>query len=110
MTSDRLEEAPMCQWLRLDLAANTNLWLIAFWHHPPYSKGSHDSDWEFELVEMRENALPILEAYGVDLVLCGHSHGYERSFLLNGYYGGSETLVPEMIKDGGDGRPSGTGA
>ena len=28
---------------------------------------------------MRQNALPILEADGVDLVLAGHSHSYERS-------------------------------
>jgi hypothetical protein len=109
MTMDRTTNGVMLSWLREDLAANTNQWLIAYWHHPPYSKGSHDSDWEYELVEMRENAVPILESYGVDLVLCGHSHGYERSFLLDGHYGTSDTLVPEMIKDGGDGRPSGTG-
>jgi hypothetical protein len=109
MSVDRSSNGVMMTWLREDLAANTNDWLIAFWHHPPYSKGSHDSDWEFELVEMRENALPILEAYGVDLVLCGHSHGYERSFLLDGHYGTADTLVPEMIKDAGDGRVSGTG-
>ena len=36
---------------------------------------------------MRQNALPILEADGVDLVLTGHSHSYERSFLLDGHYG-----------------------
>ena len=71
-------------------------WLIAFWHHPPYSKGSHDSDnaagFEPELVDMRERALPILEAYGVDLVLSGHSHSYERSYLLSRHYGPSGTL------------------
>ena len=39
-------------------------WVIAFWHHPPYSKGSHNSDTETELVQMRQNALPILESYG----------------------------------------------
>ncbi len=59
---------------------------------------------------MRENALPILEAYGVDLVLSGHSHNYERSFLLDGHYGLSTTLAPSMIVDGGDGREAGTGA
>jgi hypothetical protein len=109
MTSDRLEQGPMCQWLRLDLAANTNLWLIAFWHHPPYTKGSHDSDWEGELVEMRQNALPILESFGVDLVLGGHSHCYERSFLIDGHYGTSDTLTAAMKKDGGSGRPGDTG-
>lgn len=29
--------------------------------------------------DMRENIVPILEAHGVDLVLTGHSHSYERS-------------------------------
>jgi hypothetical protein len=28
-------------------------WIIAYWHHPPYTKGSHDPDFEIELVEMR---------------------------------------------------------
>ena len=59
---------------------------------------------------MRQNALPILETYGVDLVLSGHSHNYERSFLLNGHYGTSTTLTPDMILDAGDGRTTGTGA
>jgi len=97
MSSDRSSNGPMCAWLRADLAANTNDWLIAYWHHPPYTKGSHDSDFEPELVEMRENVVPILEAYGADLVLCGHSHSYERSCLLNGHYGHSSSLVPSNI-------------
>lgn len=110
MTVDRTTNGAMHAWLREDLAANTNHWLIAFWHHPPYSKGVHDSDYEIELFEMRENIVPLLESYGVDLVLAGHSHSYERSFLMNGHYGTSDTLVPSMIKDAGDGRPTGTGA
>ncbi len=101
---------PMLTWLASDLAANTSAWKVAFWHHPPYSKGSHDSDVEGELVEMRQSALPVLEAGGVDLVLTGHSHAYERSFLLDGHYGVSTTLAPSMKKDGGSGRQSGTGA
>jgi len=110
MTSNTSTNGPMMTWLRNDLAATTQAWIIAFWHHPPYSKGSHDSDKEFELIEMRTNALPILEAGGVDLVLCGHSHSYERSFLINGHYGLSSTFIAEMEKDGGDGRIDGTGA
>src|SRR6185503_453330 len=97
-------------WLQDDLAATTQDWIIAFWHHPPYTKGSHNSDTETELIQMRENALPILEAGGVDLVLCGHSHCYERSYLLNGHYGLSNSLTPAMKVDGGDGREDGTGA
>ncbi|MGH7729934.1 MAG: metallophosphoesterase, partial [Candidatus Eiseniibacteriota bacterium] len=108
--SDRSPGGAMLTWLANDLAANTRPWVIAFWHHPPYSKGSHDSDSETSLREMRQNALPILEAGGVDLVLTGHSHSYERSFMLNGHYGLSNTLTPAMVVDGGDGRPGGDGA
>jgi len=110
MTSDRSPTGAMMTWLANDLAANTRPWIVAFWHHPPYSKGSHDSDTETELIQMRQNALPILESYGVDLVLAGHSHSYERSKLIGGHYGLSSTLTADMIKDAGSGRPSGTGA
>jgi hypothetical protein len=94
----------MANWVRSDLAATLRDWIIAFWHHPPYSKGSHNSDTEIELIQMRQNFLPILEEGGVDLVLAGHSHSYERSFLLDGHYGTSGTLTSAMIKDGGSGR------
>jgi hypothetical protein len=104
----------MLTWLADDLADASADWLIAFWHHPPYTKGSHDSDnvgdSSGRMRDMRENALPILEAAGVDLVLSGHSHSYERSFLLDGHYGVSSTLVPSMILDGGSGDPDDTGA
>jgi hypothetical protein len=94
----------MLSWLQNDLAVTDRDWIIAYWHHPPYSDGSHNSDTETPLIEMRENALPILEAYGVDLVLCGHSHAYERSFLLDQHYGDSTTFGPQHVVDGGSGR------
>jgi hypothetical protein len=108
--SSRSPTGPMFTWLQQDLATTTAEWVIAFWHHPPYSKGSHDSDTESQMREMRERALPILETSGADLVLTGHSHSYERSMFLVGHYGLSSTLAPSMILDGGDGRPAGDGA
>jgi MYXO-CTERM domain-containing protein len=78
---------------------------VAAWHHPPYTKGEHDSDAEYAHILMRQNAVPILEDHGVDLVLGGHSHSYERSFLLDGHYGPSTTLTAAMKKDPGSGRP-----
>jgi hypothetical protein len=110
MTQTRTPGSPMLNWLEQDLAANTNDWLIAFFHHPPYTKGSHNSDLEIEHIEMRQNVLPILEGYGVDLVLSGHSHIYERSYLLNGHYGYSSSLTSGMIMDSGSGRTNDTGA
>src|SRR5262245_376857 len=41
---DRDPSGTMAAWLEQDLLANTRDWTIAYWHHPPYSKGSHDSD------------------------------------------------------------------
>jgi len=110
MTSDRSANGPMATWLRADLASSTRQWTIAFWHHPPYSKGSHDSDTDPILAAMRQNFLPILEEAGVDLVLAGHSHSYERSYLIDGHYGLSSTFTSALKKDGGSGRADGTGA
>lgn len=108
--SDRSPNGAMFTWLARDAASSDKDWKIAFWHHPPYTKGSHDSDIETELVEMRERALPILEEAGVDLVLGGHSHSYERSYLIDGHYGDSSTFTPQMKKDGGSGREDESGA
>ena len=74
----------MLAWLARDLAANRAKWTIAVFHHPPYSDGSHVSDTEDRMVQVREHVVPILERYGVDLVLSGHSHGYERTALVTG--------------------------
>ena len=110
MTSDRSSAGPMATWLRADLASSTRQWTIAFWHHPAYTKGSHDSDTESNLFEMRQTFLPILEQAGVDLVLAGHSHSYERSYLIDGHYGSSSTFTNAMKKNGGSGRPDDTGS
>lgn len=106
----RSATGPMNTWLQQDLQNNSREWVIAFWHHPPYSKGSHNSDTEGRMIEMRENSVPILENGGADLVLSGHSHSYERSYLLDQHYGHSSTLASSMILDDGDGREDGDGA
>jgi hypothetical protein len=102
--SDRSVAGKMFTWLADDAISSRQDWKVAFWHHPPYTKGSHDSDTEIELIEMRERALPILEEAGVDIVLCGHSHSYERSYLIDGHYGNSDSFNEQMKKNGGSGR------
>ncbi len=106
---DRSQDAPMAQWLKADLEQTQAEWLVAYWHHPPYTKGSHDSDLELQLMEMHENYMPLLESAGVDLVLGGHSHIYERSMLIDGAYA-TPTTAENVILDDGDGDPKGDGA
>jgi len=114
MDTDRSANGAMMTWLATDLSGTDKNWIIVFFHHPPYSKGSHDSDDAADsggrLRDMREIFLPVLESYGVDMVLSGHSHAYERSYLVKGHFGSSATLSQDMILDGGDGRSSGDGA
>ncbi len=105
---DRKPTAAMAKWLKADLEKTRADWLIAFWHHPPYTKGSHDSDKEKDLTEMRKYIMPIIEAGGVDLVLTGHSHIYERSMLMDGAYA-TPTVSENVILDDGDGDPEGDG-
>ncbi len=84
---------PQVAWVKKDLEkAKDAEWIIAYWHHPPFTMGSHNGDTEKELVQIRERFIPILERYGVDIVLCGHSHDYERSRFMNGYYGNEEAF------------------
>ena len=104
--TSRSSTGAMANWLRSDLGDTTKDWVVVFFHHPPYSKGSHNSDSESALVEMRQNILPILEQYGVDLVLCGHSHSYERSYFIDGHYGTSSTFNSSMMVQPGGGQGS----
>jgi len=85
------------KWLKADLAATTKKWKIVFFHTPPYTKGSHDSDpklpyddWQKtdgELKIVRELLVPVLEQYKVDLIVTSHTHSYARSFLMQGVTG-----------------------
>jgi hypothetical protein len=93
----------MATWLNNDLNANNQRWTIVYFHHPPYSKGSHDSDLDIESIEMRTNIVPILESHDVDVVLTGHSHAYERSYLMKGHYGLETTFSSSHKVNGGSG-------
>lgn len=98
----------MIDWLITDLKACSADWIVAFFHHPPYSKGTHDSDTQWNLVRARDYIVPLLERYGVDLVLCGHSHQYQRSCLIDGHYGNSSTFdTATMRKWTGNGSETG---
>ena len=100
-TVSRSSDGAMASWLKKDLASNKKPWVIVAFHTPPYSDGGHksDDDWDSNgrLKEMRENFIPIFDQYGVDLVLNGHSHGYERSKLIVNHLGKSDTFSAKNI-------------
>lgn len=102
---DRKPTGAMARWLKADLEQVKSDWIICYFHHPPYTKGSHDSDRERQMVEMRTHILPILESGGVDLVLTGHSHIYERSMLIDGAYA-TPTIAENCVLDDREGDPT----
>ena len=61
-------------WLDKQLADSGSDWKICFFHHPPYSSGeTHGS-----AVLQREKLEPMFVKHGVNVVLSGHEHFYER--------------------------------
>ncbi|MCB0034932.1 MAG: metallophosphoesterase [Anaerolineales bacterium] len=92
-------DSVQAQWLQEQLASSTAAWQIVYFHHPPYSSGGHGSS---EYMQW-----PFAE-WGVDAVLSGHDHHYERlevdgiPYFVNGVGGHSvrpiRSPLPESRK------------
>jgi hypothetical protein len=74
------------EWARADLAASSAQCTLAFWHHPLFSSGPNGNNGQMR------NMWRLLDGAGVELVMVGHDHLYER-------------FAPQDA----DGRPSPTG-
>jgi 3',5'-cyclic AMP phosphodiesterase CpdA len=79
LDSNRPDDARQRRWLERTLARSTATWKIVALHHPPYSAGYQGSD-----QDVRAAFTPLFERYGVQLVLSGHDHDYQRSKPLSG--------------------------
>ena len=64
--------SPQERWLRQDLATHDNRCTLAAWHEPRFSSGAHDPDANMGSIWAD------VHAGGVDVVLSGHDHDYER--------------------------------
>lgn len=86
-----------------ELRCNDHQWLFVFFHHPPWTNGWDPSYYvpfqqyyEYDGEDdMRTDLVPYFEQYGVDFVLNGHSHCYQRGS-MNGV---------EYVISGGAGSP-----
>jgi hypothetical protein len=65
-------------------------WIVVAMHQVMISS----SDANGADLGLRQKYGPLFDRYGVDLVVCGHEHNYERSLAVNGVVSGSETLTP----------------
>jgi 3',5'-cyclic AMP phosphodiesterase CpdA len=60
------------RWLRADLATHKTSCTLAYWHHPVFSSGQHGNGHRMRAI------WPVLYEFGVDVVVNGHDHDYER--------------------------------
>ena len=65
-------DVPQQLWLAADLAANRDGCTVVYFHHPRFSSGQHGNHFQMQKI------WDIMYANGVDLVLVGHDHLYER--------------------------------
>jgi 3',5'-cyclic AMP phosphodiesterase CpdA len=66
-------------WLQRALARSRARWKIAAFHHPAFSCGRYGSR-----DAVVERWVPLFERFGVQLVLSGHDHNYQRFAIRNG--------------------------
>ncbi len=70
----------MLAWLDADLAATTKTWRIAFLHRTIFSSANHGTWGDYtQNNRMRKQLAPVLQNHGVQLVMFGHDHAYQRS-------------------------------
>lgn len=75
--ADRKEQE---DWVRAELKKTPQkLCTVAYWHHPLYSSGWHGDNAAIRPIWQ------ILQDGGVDLILAGHDHHYERFAPMNGF-------------------------
>ena len=73
--------SPQYDFIASDLAATTKTWKIVACHSPAYASGGHGED--AAMIALTTN---VLEPSGVDLVVAGHDHFYQRNFMHNIYH------------------------
>ncbi len=82
----------IAEWLKQDIhnarIYNNAKWVIVYCHHPIYTSGRHEES-EPDSKTVRDHILPVIDSLKVDLVLTGHNHHYERSYLVKGFHGGN---------------------
>jgi calcineurin-like phosphoesterase family protein len=69
---DKSARSPQASWLRADLAAHPARCILAYWHRPFFTSGPHAP------LERITPLVRILDTAGVDVILSGHNHQYER--------------------------------
>ena len=83
------------QWLLNDLNTHSNTCTIAYFHHPVYNVGPQGP------TSTMTDIWALLAQNGVDIVLAGHDHNYQRWVPLNGSGLPSSSGITQFVAGGG---------
>lgn len=103
---DRMPEGQK-EWLEKTLRESDATWRVAFMHIPPFNSGNHSHEntaLAAGRLDVRAEWTPLFEEYGVDLVVGGHDHNYQRF----GHIKAGENVTggaPFYVISGGAGAP-----
>lgn len=84
------------EWLEDQLQHTTADWIICYFHHPMYSDSNHG-----DAPLLQFYLTPLFEDYGVDVVLAGHDHSYQRSYPLRAGTAIDGHMEPGYLDPGG---------
>lgn len=77
----------LLEWLQRDIGNSKADWKLVVFHHPGFN--SSKAHYDFQVMRL---LAPVFEKLGVNLVLTGHVHNYQRSVPL--------TFLPELNETG----------
>ena len=86
---------PQYTWLQNDLQANTQPCTLAFFHEPRFNIGDEGASTYLDPI------WSLMASKGVDLVVNGHDHSYQRWTAMDGNGNPSPTGVTEIINGAG---------
>ena len=77
------------QWLTNDLARSSKPWKFLFFHVPIRTSSAHrfddyDANGSIDGEDLQRILLPVVKKYGVQMIMNGHDHAYERFHPVNG--------------------------
>lgn len=103
VTDERLRDLPFSyadqlRWLEKDLAATKAPWKVVFFHKPLHTVGGYPSGEDF-----RKDVGTLLDKHGVQLVLSGHDHSYQKTWRIrNVTRERADTGSVQVVSGGGD--------
>ena len=85
------------KWAEANLIASKAAWKVALFHHPWFNAGSHGSE-----VPMRQVYGPLFVRAGVDLILAGHDHNYQKTRpIVQAFEPASKKPLWQIVTGGG---------